>query len=85
MVAAERQALARGRSGPAFTPASVTVRIPFMLDFDGRGGYVAGRGRAGWTVVSVPEAEVVDFLSRLPREAWTPGTHRLAAAVGVAS
>lgn len=55
---------------------NATTQIPFKLDFDGKGGFIAGRGAAGWTVAAVQD--VAAFLATLPRCAWMPGTHRVA-------
>jgi hypothetical protein len=53
-----------------------TTEIPYKLDHDGKGGLVAGRGNAGWTVATVTDPAA--FLASLPRCAWMPGTHRIA-------
>lgn len=59
------------------------VGVPYYLSFDGKGGFKPGRGMAGYTVERVPQSKVRDFLARLPRESWMPGTIRLANQLGV--
>lgn len=68
--------------------SETVVGVPYKLSFvPGTGGrtvqYRPGRGEAGWTVVHVPASEVCEYLRRLPREAWMPGTERLARELGV--
>lgn len=53
-----------------------TIQVPYRLDFAPGGGFVPGRGAAGYTVATVPLATVGAFLAALPREAWMPGTYR---------
>jgi hypothetical protein len=66
------------------------VAIPFLLDFDhsrldsrGAPWTKPGRGSAGWTVARIPAEDAAEWLRALPRMAWMPGTHRVAAQLKV--